>query len=85
MTGATEQNEILDKMKQEHAAKLREQERTLKSLRELNESLHEENKLLRDFAYNVDPNARTLHAHKFNKTSISSGFGDGQKQSSRLY
>ena len=28
-------------------------------------SLSEENQLLRDFAYNIDPSARVLHSHRY--------------------
>ena len=39
-----------------------------KSIMDLQNSVHmlsEENKLLRDFAYNIDPNAKVLHNHMF--------------------
>jgi hypothetical protein len=29
-------------------------------------TLDEENQLLRDFTYNIDPNAKKFHEHKFN-------------------
>jgi hypothetical protein len=30
-------------------------------------TLDEENQLLRDFTYNIDPNAKKFHEQKFNK------------------
>ena len=45
---------------------LREYEKALRELQTAVTSLSEENTLLRDFAYNVDPNARVLHAHMYN-------------------
>ena len=40
-----------------------EYEKALQELRVAVVSLSEENTLLRDFAYNVDPKARIVHAH----------------------
>lgn len=38
-------------------------EKALAELRTAVTSLSEENTLLRDFAYNIDPSARTVHSH----------------------
>ena len=45
---------------------IKEYEKALSELKTAVTSLSEENTLLRDFAYNVDPNARIIHAHMFN-------------------
>ena len=49
---------------------MREQEKTLNELRAAVQSLTEENTLLRDFAYNVDPSARIVHAHMYSKAKM---------------
>ena len=49
---------------------IKEYERALSELRAAVTSLSEENTLLRDFAYNVDPNARIVHAHMFSKPLV---------------
>jgi hypothetical protein len=40
-------------------------EKQVNELQDLLEVLAEENRLLRDYAYNVDPTALTLHQHRF--------------------
>jgi hypothetical protein len=40
-------------------------------LSELNQILTEENRLLRDFAYGVDPSAGIIHMHRFTEQSDS--------------
>ena len=49
---------------------IKEYEKALSELKTAVTSLSEENTLLRDFAYNVDPNARIVHAHMFNETEV---------------
>ncbi len=45
---------------------IKEYDKALRELQSVVASLTEENGLLRDFTYNVDPNAKVLHAHMFN-------------------
>lgn len=52
---------------------LKDYEKALSELRAAVTSLSEENTLLRDFAYNVDPNARVVHAHMFSKPPPGNG------------
>lgn len=42
---------------------MKEYEKALTELRSAVVTLSEENTLLRDFAYNVDPKARIVHSH----------------------
>ena len=63
MTGATEKNNLLNNVTKQSNMTIREYEKALTELRQAVQSLTEENTLLRDFAYNIDPNARILHAH----------------------
>ena len=42
---------------------MKEYEKALGELRSAVASLSEENTLLRDFAYNIDPKARVVHSH----------------------
>ena len=59
---------------------IREYEKAVSELRAAVQSLTEENTLLRDFAYNIDPTARTVHTHMFNQQKIpQTGSFQGQK------
>ena len=58
LTGATEQNQMLDKVTKESNTSIRIQQKNIMELQKAVEMLTEENKLLRDFTYNVDPNAK---------------------------
>ena len=65
LEGATEQNNILDKVSRESNTSNRIYQKNIMELQKTVTSLTEENKLLRDFTYNLDPNAKTLHNHMF--------------------
>ena len=65
LSGACEQNQLLGKVTQGATKTIGEYERTINELQSAVKSLSEENQLLRDFAYNVDPNARVLHSRMF--------------------
>lgn len=56
---------LLNNMTKQSFMTIREYEKALGELRAAVVSLSEENTLLRDFAYNVDPNARIVHSHMF--------------------
>ena len=62
---------------------IREYEKALAELRAAVNSLSEENTLLRDFAYNIDPNSRIIHAHMFNQNSLSQSHSKPRPLSAR--
>jgi len=59
----SEKNNVLSNMTKQSTMTIKEYEKALSELRAAVVTLSEENTLLRDFAYNVDPNARLVHAH----------------------
>ena len=63
LSGVNEKNNVLNNMTKQSTMTIKEYEKALSELRAAVVSLSEENTLLRDFAYNVDPNARLVHAH----------------------
>lgn len=65
LTGINEKNEVLNNMTKQSTMTIKEYEKAVSELRAAVTSLTEENTLLRDFAYNIDPNARVYHAHMF--------------------
>ena len=64
-----EKNQMLNNMTKQSFTTIRDYEKALTELRGALASLSEENTLLRDFAYNVDPNARIVHTHMFSNGS----------------
>ena len=68
LTGVSEKNQLLCDMTKQSTMTIREYERAVAELRSAVASLSEENALLRDFAYNVDPGARSQHATRFSSS-----------------
>jgi len=65
LLGANEKNQVLNNFTKHTTMTIKEYEKALSELRGAVNILSEENKLLRDFAYNIEPNARIIHAHMF--------------------
>jgi hypothetical protein len=63
---------VLGKVTKESAVQARNYELQIADLKRSITALEEENQLLKDFAYGLDPNARLMHEHKYVRRSGSS-------------
>ena len=76
---------MLGKVTKETASQIRNYENQINNLKKTMMVLEEENQLLKDFAYGLDPNTRLLHERKFTSRRGSfEGRSDSGRPSSNL-